>query len=245
MSARGVSGRWVVLLAVKPLPLAKSRLDRPDRSALTVAMATDTVAVAAGLDTVAAVLVVTDDDDARRLLSPVATVVPDTPAAGLNPALEHGAAEAARRWPQHGVAVLAADLPALQPDALRQALELAGAHERSLVADAGGTGTVMLAAVRGVALDPRFGPDSRDRHRRSGAEDLTDHLPEDAATDGLRRDVDTAEDLAVAVGLGVGPVTSRVLHVSKIDVNKEFTLEWHTAPVSESPELLSEARPSA
>ena len=76
MSAVGGSGRWVVLLAVKPLEMAKSRLERPDRSAMTLAMAADTASAAASVDTVEAVLVISDDEQARALLSPLAAVVP-------------------------------------------------------------------------------------------------------------------------------------------------------------------------
>jgi 2-phospho-L-lactate/phosphoenolpyruvate guanylyltransferase len=224
MSADGAARRWVVLLAVKPLSVAKSRLDRPDRSAITLAMAADTAAAAASVETVAAVLVVSDDEQAREFLAPVAVVVPDTPGAGLNPALAHAETEARRRWPDADLAVLAADLPALRPAALGEALSLAGAQARAIVADAGGTGTVLLTATQGAALDPRFGPGSRDRHVASGTMDLTNALPAGDASAGLRRDVDTAADLEVAVGLGVGPYTADVL--GRAD---SFTWEWQTS----------------
>jgi 2-phospho-L-lactate guanylyltransferase len=228
----------VVLLAVKPLPLAKSRLARPDRSALTLAMAADTASAAAAADTVEAVLVVTDDEDARALLSPVASVVADTPGAGLNAALSHGAAEAAIRWPTLGVVVLAADLPALRPATLSAALSFAAAHSRSVVGDAAGTGTVLLAAANGVSLDPNFGPGSRSLHIAGGAVDLTDSLPPDAVTAGLRHDVDTAEDLETAIGIGVGPFTTRVL-----DANESFTPEWQTSAVSDTGVVTPGLRP--
>jgi 2-phospho-L-lactate/phosphoenolpyruvate guanylyltransferase len=215
MTALGASGHWVVLLAVKPLALAKTRLDRPDRSAVTLAMAADTASAAASVGSVQAVLVVSDDEQARMLLSLLAVVVADTPAAGLNPALSHGAVEAARRWPTAKVAVLAADLPALQPPALAEALALASRHERAIVADAGETGTVLLTAQRAAALDPGFGTGSRDRHLRSGAVDLTPALTPGDASAGLRRDVDTAADLEIAVHLGVGPFTAKALGGTK------------------------------
>jgi 2-phospho-L-lactate guanylyltransferase len=224
MIPSGVPRRWVVLLAVKPLSLAKSRLERPDRSALTLAMAADTAASAASSDGVEGVLVVTDDADAGALLTPVAVVVPDTPAAGLNPALCHGAAEAAQRWPGLGIVVLAADLPALRPAGLAAALALAQRQPRAVVADASGTGTVLLAVEPGTELDPSFGPGSRSRHLRGGAVDLTDALPSGDATAGLRRDVDTSADLEVAIRIGVGPATAKALAASPA-----FTLGWQTA----------------
>ncbi len=221
--------RWVVLLAVKPLPLAKSRLDRPDRSEITLAMAADTAMAAAAARAVEAVVVVTDDGDARDRLSPVAVVVPDLPDAGLNPALQHGADEAHQRWPAAGVVVLAADLPALHPDALGGALERAARHERALVSDALGTGTVFLSAANNRSLEPAFGPGSRERHLASGAVDLTDHLPATDQTAGLRHDVDTAADLERAIRIGVGRHTAHVLAASQ-----ELTLGWQTPAVNES-----------
>jgi 2-phospho-L-lactate/phosphoenolpyruvate guanylyltransferase len=238
MSRRGDTLRWVVVLAVKRLTLAKSRLDRPDRSALTLAMAADTAAAAAAAGLVQAVVVVTDDADARTMLSPIAAIVPDSPAAGLNPALLHGAAEAARRWPHAGVAALAADLPALVPEVLARALGLAaecpGGAGRSVVADTPGTGTVLLAATPGTALAPQFGTDSFARHVASGAYDLTPALQSQLRTRGLRRDVDTAADLADAVAIGAGPETTRVLHAAD-----PLTFGWQTAALTGSEDHVS------
>ncbi|MEV6813934.1 2-phospho-L-lactate guanylyltransferase, partial [Micromonospora sp. NPDC051296] len=73
---------------------------------------------------------------------------------------------------------------------------------RRFVADAPGTGTVLLAAPPGVPLDPRFGPDSAAAHLASGAHPLAGDWPS------LRRDVDTAGDLAAALRLGLGPRTA-------------------------------------
>ncbi len=56
-----------------------------------------------------------------------------------------------------------------------------------------------------VTFRPAFGPDSRFRHAGNGAAELL--LPGIA---GLRRDVDTGEDLRAAARLGLGPRTSAV-----------------------------------
>ena len=229
--------RWAVLLAVKPLPLAKSRLDRPDRSELTLAMAADTAQAAARVAAVEVVVVITDDADARAMLEPIAVVIPDAPNDGLNPALLHAAAQARRRWPQAGVVVLAADLPALRPEALAAALELAVRHPRAIVSDAVGTGTVLLSAAAGVSLEPAFGPGSRQLHLDSGAVDLTDALAPGDLTEGLRHDVDTAADLEAAIQVGVGPHTAEVLARGV-----SLTLEWQTAAVIERT-LSPHARP--
>ena len=102
------------------------------------------------------------------------------------------------------IVVLQGDLPALQTQELTEAIAAARHHERSFVADRPGTGTAALCAF-GAALDPRFGPDSCAQHRRSGAIELTGAWP------GLRCDIDTPDDLAVARRLGMGPATSRAV----------------------------------
>lgn len=89
--------------------------------------------------------------------------------------------------------MLPADLPALWTEELSQALEMA--TQRSFVPDAEGTGTVLLAAPFGD-LDPHFGTDSAAAHELSGAVRLECDWP------GLRRDVDTAADLAAVRALG-------------------------------------------
>ncbi|WP_307874619.1 2-phospho-L-lactate guanylyltransferase [Frankia nepalensis] len=208
-----------MLLPLKRLGAAKSRLEHADRALLALAMATDTATAvaAAGTDVVAGVLVVTNDPAASAAVeagagahggAPV-LAVPDLPDRGLNPALRHGARLAAGRWPGHGVAAMSADLAALRPGELRAALLAAPRSGRAVLADAAGTGTVLLCAAPGSELAPRFGVDSHARHLRSGAVDLTGALG--AGVPGLRRDVDTVADLAAARLLGVGPATSAVL----------------------------------
>ena len=102
------------------------------------------------------------------------------------------------------IIVLQGDLPALQTHELTEAVAAARQHKRSFVADRLGTGTSALFAF-GTTLDPQFGPDSSARHRRSGAIELTGAWP------GLRCDVDTPADLAVARRLGVGAATARAI----------------------------------
>ncbi len=154
--------------------------------------------------------------------------VPDEPAGGINAALAHGVSRAriaTRRTASTGattaqpttaeptigtptigapaIAALTADLPALRPTELAAALQaavgLAGFPTfRGYVADAAGTGTVLLTALGGVPLAPAFGAGSAAAHSASGAVGL------DGAWPSLRCDVDTAQDLAVAAELGLG-----------------------------------------
>jgi 2-phospho-L-lactate guanylyltransferase len=201
-----VAEHWTVVIPVKPLDSAKSRLrgavPAGRHADLALALVRDTVAAALACPAVREVLVVTDDPAAARAaLALGARVEPDRPDAGLNAAVRFGADVIA------GVArpraALAADLPALRPDELAAALALA--RRRSFVADAEGSGTVLLAAPPGVPLDPRFGVGSAAAHAASDARALTGDWP------GLRRDVDTPADLQTVMELGAGPCTSAVL----------------------------------
>ncbi|MCW2599925.1 MAG: 2-phospho-L-lactate guanylyltransferase [Frankiales bacterium] len=193
---------WGVVVPVKRLSLAKSRLASygdSRRRALALAFAADVVLAAVD---VARVLVVTDDEQAARVLAALgARVVPDDPDAGLNPALVHGAELLRAEHPDLGVATLSADLPALRSEELAAALALVPSGGRGFVADAAGTGTTLLAADFGAALLPAYGPGSRAGHLASGALEI-------GGGAGLRRDVDTPEDLVAAVALGVGVHTA-------------------------------------
>lgn len=193
---------WGVVVPVKRLELAKTRLSSygdSGRRSLALAFAADVVVAASQ---VAAVLVVTDDADAAALLGGLgAQVTRDDPDAGLNPALTHGAELLRAARPEAGVATVSADLPALTAEDLRAALSEVAAGERAFVADVAGTGTTLLAAGPGALLAPAFGSGSRAGHVASGARELR-------AAAGLRRDVDTPQDLAAALKLGVGAHTA-------------------------------------
>jgi 2-phospho-L-lactate guanylyltransferase len=197
---------WTVVVPVKHLGAAKSRLAREDRADVALAMACDTVAAAVACPGVSRVIVVTDDPRAASALGAAAEIVADVPDRGLNAALVHGAEVAARSDPSTGVATLAADLPALRPEQLARALEAADGLDRALLADAQGDGTVLLLTGPGVRLEPHFGPASRSAHAAAGASDLTDALG--GTVRGLRRDVDTLADLEDAITLGIGPNTA-------------------------------------
>jgi 2-phospho-L-lactate guanylyltransferase len=198
---------WAVVVPVKLLARAKSRiapLAGPRRPELALAMAFDTVSAVVAAPGVGQVIVVTDDPVAAGELSAAgAAIVPDEPQDGLNAALVYGAASADRRWPASGTAALSADLPALRPEEIGTALRAAAAWPEAFVPDLQGSGTTLYTAAPGAAFRPRFGVGSRRRHADGGAAELL--LPGIA---GLRRDVDTPEDLRAAERLGLGPRTS-------------------------------------
>ncbi|MFB7504383.1 2-phospho-L-lactate guanylyltransferase [Streptomyces broussonetiae] len=200
--------QWTLVIPLKPLARAKSRLSDTAadgvRPGLALAFAQDTVAAALACTTVAGVAVVTDDELAGRELAALgARIVPDTPAGGLNAALAHGAAAVRALHPGAAVAALNADLPALRPAQLGRVLAAAAEFPRAFLADAVAIGTTLLAAGPEEELRPAFGIDSRIRHRASGATELTL-----ADVDSVRQDVDTGDDLRAALTLGVGPYTA-------------------------------------
>ncbi|MEU0335292.1 2-phospho-L-lactate guanylyltransferase [Streptomyces sp. NPDC006193] len=200
--------QWTLVIPLKPLARAKSRLadtaaDRV-RPGLALAFAQDTVAAALACPAVADVAVVTDDELAGRELAALgARIVPDAPGRGLNAALAHGAAVVRTARPGAAVAALNADLPALRPAELSRVLRAAAQFPRAFLADAAARGTTLLAAAPECALRPAFGPDSRARHRASGAAELLL-----AGVDSVRQDVDTGGDLRAALALGVGRHTA-------------------------------------
>jgi 2-phospho-L-lactate guanylyltransferase len=200
---------WTLVIPVKRTAIAKSRLAAAypqHRPELARSFAVDTTAAALASPLVRAVLVVTDDPGVAADVTAVgARVVPDLPGVGLNEALAHGAAAAAAEFPESGVVALSADLPALRPAELTLALA-AAVDKRNFVIDLPGSGTTMLTAAPGVSLDPRFGVGSALAHQASGAVPITL-----ADIISVRRDVDTAADLAHAVQLGVGPETAEVM----------------------------------
>ncbi|QNE74725.1 2-phospho-L-lactate guanylyltransferase [Streptomyces finlayi] len=202
-----LTGSWSLIVPLKPLARAKSRLGRTVggllRPRLALAFAQDTVAAALSCQAVRDVLVVTDDPAAGEALSALgARVVADSPAAGLNAALTHGARTARSLRTGAAVAALNADLPSLRPAELARVLDFSAEFPRAFVTDAAGIGTTFLSASPGSELRPAFGGSSRARHLASGAAEITL-----SGIDSVRQDVDTGEDLLVALALGVGPRT--------------------------------------
>jgi 2-phospho-L-lactate guanylyltransferase len=213
---------WGVIVPVKDTARGKSRLatDGFDRSALARAIALDTIAAAAACPLVARVTVVTDDGglvlaaadipglrfvaetptEAEALAA--AETMGNVPRDGLNRAIARGAT-ALEGMPR---AALLGDLPALRPEDLADALRLAADADRAVVADAEGTGSTLVTAAAGVEWRAAFGDGSLARHVDLGCTPL--EIP-DAST--LRRDVDTADQLAAAAKLGLGPRTAALV----------------------------------
>lgn len=193
---------WSVVIPVKRLDEAKSRLQSAvtDAAELAFAFALDTVAAVIGCGEVRDVIVVTSDTRVSGAVLELGARVVEDPGGGLNTAVAAGIASTSGP-----VAVLTGDLPALRARDLGGALRLAHGVPLAMVADRDGTGTTLLTSSGG-ALHPQFGMASRELHE--GAGHVVLGVPEAAP---LRRDVDTAEDLGAAVLLGVGSATAAVL----------------------------------
>lgn len=196
--------RWTVLIPMRALPSAKSRLlvslPADLHADVVEAIRADTLAAVLAARPVARIVVISDAAGAG------VSLVQASP--GLNGALRDGAEFAVQRWPGDGLAALVGDLPALQGIELAAALDAAARHPRSYVADASGTGTTLLTALPGTCLDPRFGVGSAARHAAVAA-------ALDAGA-GLRQDVDTAADLAAAALVGLGPRTAALVRTGKV-----------------------------
>ncbi len=200
-----------LLVPIKPLRLAKSRLrgaadggagDARSHSDLVTAVARDTMIAARDTAGVAAVLVVTSDPALTATFHDDGfEVLPDSPSNGLNAALCHGEEFLRGRSPHARIGALQADLPSLRPAELARALDVSG-ERRAFCPDRHGTGTTLLLSTPGGALHPCFGPGSATAHAASGAARL------DGTWESLRCDVDTDADLRAAGRLGLGPHTS-------------------------------------
>ncbi|WP_410650284.1 2-phospho-L-lactate guanylyltransferase [Amycolatopsis sp. cmx-4-54] len=172
---------------------------------LVLALAYDTLSAATSADGVRRVLVVAADPASVADLTELGVEIVTEPSrGGLNAALRYGEELLRRDTPSALVGALQADLPALRTEDLTAALAEAAGH-RAFVADRQGTGTTLLLAGAGRALEPRFGAGSARAHTASGATPLT------IAAESLRADVDTADDLAHVRTLGAGKRTSTLL----------------------------------
>ena len=167
----------------------KSRLPRPLRRDLALAMLGDVVEAALELGPAR---IVTDDVDAADLARAPGAVVVADPGGGQGAAVRAGL-----EGIEGACLVVNADLPCATPDALRR-LALAG---DAFVAAADGT-TNALALASGVRFEPLYGPGSASRFGRLGLARVS--IPE------LEADVDTLDDLE-RLSLPIGRRTTLVL----------------------------------
>ncbi|MGO4384448.1 2-phospho-L-lactate guanylyltransferase [Specibacter sp. RAF43] len=205
-------GKWRILLPVRGTIESKTRLLPEDRAgvhrrSLALAFARDAVAAVFESAEVAEVTVITADRHAATEFAAMGVrILHETGRDGLNAAIRRGLRYMEDAHPASPRAVLLADLPALTGADVDAALAWAALSGTAVVPDADGTGTTMITALPGHALDPAFGPGSLARHRAAGLRTL----PLDQRST-IRRDVDTWSDLEQAARLGVGSHTRQTL----------------------------------
>jgi 2-phospho-L-lactate guanylyltransferase len=208
------TGEWVVVMPVKGTSgsktrllagLAESEIPESRRAEFALALALDAVdAVRASLSVVR-VVVVTSAEVSERFES-LGAIVRRDPGTGLNAAFTRGVRAGMESNPGRPVAALMSDLASIRPRDVTAALDLAASHPLGMLTDKDGTGTTMLTALSPRDLVPRFGLGSARRHREAG------HVELDVArADRMRLDIDTADDLATARALGLGPRARAVL----------------------------------
>jgi 2-phospho-L-lactate guanylyltransferase len=213
---------WSLILPLKPVHLAKSRLvglTDVARRDLVIAMARDVCAVALSCDAVTQVVVVTRDPEWRQWLDTSRIrFVAESAADSLNESLRAAAAACRLSRPDLGIASLTADLPALSREELDAALAGAETSTPSFVSDAAGSGTTLLAAPTARPFVPRYGLHSRMRHLESGLSEL--QFP---VRSGIRQDVDTMDDLRRALDVGVGQHTRAAVAAAHVDPRSTFS----------------------
>lgn len=184
--------KTVAILPVKAYGQAKQRLGgAPELAASMTANVLDALAAAGSLD---AVLVVTQEDAARRAARQRGFEVVDEPVlAGHNAAAELGIARALELGAESALLV-PGDCPLLSGDEIDDLVARNGGNGVVIVPDRHGTGTNALLLRPPDAIHPAFGPGSRERHeglaRAAGVEPVVDEVA------GLLLDVDTPDDLA-------------------------------------------------
>lgn len=218
---------WTVVVPVKRLNLAKSRLedsqreldDTYDIQQLAFAFASDVIEAALRAELVQQVIVVTDDQQAAEFATEHGAYVilesefPSGTIRGLNGAVSLAQSQIVSRQSttasrsQIRIAIVAGDLPCLTPAGLDQILDQAGAFTHSFVPDESGQGTTMLLgnSCAEFPIEPRFGLQSARLHTEGGSI----RIP--IAQEKSRLDVDTHEDLMRAQDLGVGIHTGAIL----------------------------------
>lgn len=196
-------GKTVAVLPVKRFGAAKQRLDNDlsdgTRRALAEAMVTDVLIALRRSKEIDEVLVVSGETTAVALAAgyDAAAVIDDPEDAGHSAAALRGVDAAIDRGATR-VVLVPGDCPALDPAELDQLLaDAPGPGEGPdviVVPDRHGDGTNALVLMPPDAIEPAFGPGSRERHERLAAEAGATCAAVAVPTLGL--DVDTVDDLA-------------------------------------------------
>lgn len=181
-----------LMLPVKALRLAKSRLLLPDaeRQAIAEWLLVHTLDVAMKCLPAERIVVLTPDDAVKARARRLGVMIQHDSAGDLNASLHLGLSELRGRHPDATVAILVADLPRLSHAALSGALlDVADSSVARHIADHHGTGTTFVALPPGSRLPMLFGPSSARRFTEVGSVPIL-NAPEE-----IRTDLDTPADL--------------------------------------------------
>lgn len=198
----GRRGRTIAVLPIKRFGSAKQRLDNGlsdgTRRALAEAMVTDVLIALRRAKYVDEVLVVSGETMAVALAAgyDAAAVIDDPDDIGHSAAARRGVQAAMERGATR-VLLVPGDCPALDPAELDELLEDAegvATPDVIVIPDRHGDGTNALLLTPPDAIQPAFGPGSRERHERLAAEARATCTAIAVPTLGL--DVDTVDDLA-------------------------------------------------
>ncbi len=197
------------MVPVRGTATSKTRLSLAgvDSSALAAAFGLDVVDAAVHASHVRRVVVTTASPylAAAAAAKGAVTIVDDAPG-HLNDVVLRAVDRVRALDPRSDVAVLVGDVATITPSDLDEALAIADEYSLAFIADREGVGTVMLTARRGLPHQPCFGGPSRISHRAWGYRELAIDR-----TARVRHDIDTADDLALALERGVGSEVRRVL----------------------------------
>jgi 2-phospho-L-lactate/phosphoenolpyruvate guanylyltransferase len=200
-SGSGPGRMTIAVIPVRGLDGAKSRLgavlDAEERRDLAERLARRTIRAAVATPAIAETLVVTPDDDVRRLALELGARPLLQRSGGLNQALRQARAEAIGAGAD-ALLVLPTDLPRITSDAISALLDTLRDPARPLVAivpDRHGRGTNALLLAPPDAIEFCFGGDSRAAHVEA-AMAIDAQLVE--ADGPLTIDLDTPDDLLLA-----------------------------------------------
>ena len=200
------------LIPMKELEGAKMRLadvlDRTERAELALAMLTDVINACIESSCFEMVAVISGDSDVHwhaRELGAKPLAEPKT-LTGLNASLTFGQRYLGRRMAASELVILPADIPLVRSGDVRAVVDGIGdSGARVAIVRARDNGTNALAIRPVEAIPMRFGRNSADAHVEEARAASIDVVELDI--DGLRFDVDAAEDVEAMSLLPVGAAT--------------------------------------
>lgn len=193
----------VVIVPVKPLTLAKSRLrvalNDEDREALVTAMLVDTLTAVRAAH-LGVILLVSSDDSYREVARRFNAIRVADATLGYNEAVDMALGSTAAVHADAAL-IVPADLPHASPDDFRRAIEALCDPERGadvVVAAAFDGGTALLGLRPPRAITTAFGTRSAEAHVRAATN--ADRRVVVLDLPSLTRDIDSVDDLFVTQG---------------------------------------------